>query len=113
MKRHFYSECKMYMHANPGRYISRYEVAKLTARPYAKAFSPENIVSSYKKAGIYPFNAKVIVETQTAPAEIYPSEFAPSTRDIKTSSKTNTPIVSEKSILEIGNDFLERKKSQL
>jgi hypothetical protein len=82
------------MHANQGRYISRYEVEKPTARPYAKAFSPDNIVSSFKKAGIYPFNPEVICDNQTAPAEIYPPEFAPRTTKVENAMSpiTNAPI---------------------
>jgi hypothetical protein len=115
MKRHFYSECKLYMHANPGRYISRYEVAKLTARPYAKAFCPENIVNSFKKAGIYSFNPDVMCDKQTAPAEIYQSEHAPCRTEVENGSSQviNSPVETaspEISILEKGNQFLESKK---
>jgi hypothetical protein len=103
------------MHANLGRYISRYEVAKLTARPYSKAFCPDNIVSSFKKAGIYPFNPDVICDKQTAPAEKYLSEHAPCTTDVENvrSQVINSPVETaspEISILEKGNQFLESKK---
>ncbi|XP_053389486.1 uncharacterized protein LOC128552471 [Mercenaria mercenaria] len=39
MKSYYYHECKSYMHSNPGENITRYEVAQLTAKPYARAFS--------------------------------------------------------------------------
>lgn len=71
MKKYYYQECKNYMHSNPGVCITKYEIAKLTARPYAKAFSPDNIISAFRKSGIYPFDREMISETQTAPAVIY------------------------------------------
>jgi hypothetical protein len=59
------------MHSNPGMSITKYEIAKLTAKPYARAYSPENVTSSFRKAGIYPFDKEMKNETQTAPASIY------------------------------------------
>ena len=74
MKQYYNKECKTYMHANPGVFITRYEVAKLTAGPYTRAFSPENIISAFRKAGICPFNNEIINESQTAPSSIYNSK---------------------------------------
>jgi hypothetical protein len=33
--------------------------------------SPENLISSFRKTGIFPFNNKVITNDQTAPSIIY------------------------------------------
>ncbi|XP_053374013.1 uncharacterized protein LOC128546748 [Mercenaria mercenaria] len=67
MKKFFYQECKLYMHANPGVSITRYEVAKLTNKPFSKAFSPINIISAFKKSGMYPFDSeKNIRETNSS-----------------------------------------------
>lgn len=70
-KNHYYKECQFYLQKNPGISITRYEVAQLTARPYMKAFSPENITSAFRKSGIYPFNRDKITPDQVAPATIY------------------------------------------
>lgn len=51
---------------NPGVFITRYEVARLTIVSYRRAFSHENIISAFRKAGIYPFYTEIINETQTA-----------------------------------------------
>ena len=64
-------ECKVYLQKNPGVSITKYEVAKLTARPYLKAVCPENVVSSFWKTGIYPYNTHTITLSQVAPATIY------------------------------------------
>ena len=59
------------MQKNPGMNISKYQVAALTYKPYIKAMSPENLISSFRKTGIFPFNNKVITNDQTAPSIIY------------------------------------------
>jgi hypothetical protein len=51
--------------------ITKYQVAALTYKPYIKAMSPENLISSFRKTGIFPFNNKVITNDQTAPSIIY------------------------------------------
>ena len=58
-------ECQAYLQKNPGISITKYEVARLTSK------SPENIVSAFRKSGIYPYNAKKITPSQVAPATIY------------------------------------------
>ena len=67
-------ECQAYMKNNPGITITKYQVAELTARPYMKALTPENLTSAFKKTGIHPFNSSVITDSQVAPAVIYPEE---------------------------------------
>jgi hypothetical protein len=51
--------------------ISKYQVAALTYKSYINAMSPENLISSFRKTGIFPFNNKVITNDQTAPSIIY------------------------------------------
>ncbi|KAJ8302271.1 hypothetical protein KUTeg_021258 [Tegillarca granosa] len=45
--------------------------AELTAKPYLKAMSAENLVSAFRKTGIFPFNNKAITDVDIAPASIY------------------------------------------
>ena len=54
-----------------GLTVTKYDVAKLTAKPYIKSLTAENLTSAFKKTGIYPFNRKVITASQIAPATIY------------------------------------------
>ena len=70
LKKLYNRECQSYIHSNPGISITRYEIARLTAKPYTRAFTPENISSAFKKAGIYPFNDLEITNIQTAPSPI-------------------------------------------
>ena len=71
LKSHYYKECQTYLQQNPGISITRYEVAKLTARPYLKALCPENILSGFRRCGIYLFYRKGFSSAQLAPAVIY------------------------------------------
>ena len=79
LKSQYYKECQTYLQQNPGISITRYEVAKLTAKPYLKALCPENIISGFRKSGIYPYNNKTLTSSQLAPATIYPKESDKST----------------------------------
>ncbi|XP_060608620.1 uncharacterized protein LOC132760626 [Ruditapes philippinarum] len=73
-KAFYYTECQQYLQHNPGVYITKYEIASLTSKPYLKAFSPSNITSAFKKSGIYPFDGSQISKSDTAPSSIYSSE---------------------------------------
>ncbi|KAH3701316.1 hypothetical protein DPMN_076300 [Dreissena polymorpha] len=53
-KRFYYSECAPYMKANPGKVVTKYEVAGMACSAYLKALSPWNIVSAFRKAGVVP-----------------------------------------------------------
>ena len=72
LKSQYYKQRQSYLQQNPGISITRYEVAKLTARPYLKALCPDNITAGFKKSGIYPFNSQTLAPSQLAPASIYP-----------------------------------------
>ena len=74
-------ECQTSMNKNPGLTITRYQVAELTAKPYLKSQNPENLAAAFRKTGIYPFDNKVISDSQVAPAVIYPTEQKHQTSD--------------------------------
>lgn len=50
------------MRKNPGQVITRYEVCQLISKAYLKAFTPSNLIASFKKSGIFPYNKDVIDE---------------------------------------------------
>ena len=85
-------ECEIYKKNNPGISITKYSIAKLTAKPYVKAFSPENLSSAFKKAGIFPFNSSVITPEQVAPSIIYTEtveQVQPVESDVESDSTIN------------------------
>lgn len=61
--------CHKFMRDNCGQSITRYNVCSLGCTAYSKALSPENLQSSFRKAGICPFNPEVV-----DPANFKPSE---------------------------------------
>ncbi|KAH3733473.1 hypothetical protein DPMN_039901 [Dreissena polymorpha] len=109
MKHHYNNECKAYMHANSGVSITRYEVARLTARPYGKAFSPNNITSAFRKAGIYPFNPDVITSTATAPSSIYKHPPEMLRDDAESTSAANSDNQAKTSTCKISRNFFEER----
>ena len=67
-------ECQNYLKKHPGMTITKYQVAALTAKPYVKSLTAENLASAFRKTGIFSFNNSVITDSQVAPASIYSSE---------------------------------------
>lgn len=71
MKGMYNKECQLYMQKNPGIHITKYQIAELTARPYMRAMSPENLTSAFRKTGIHPINKDMIADSDIAPSLIY------------------------------------------
>ncbi|KAF6016672.1 hypothetical protein EB796_025016 [Bugula neritina] len=53
---------------HPGRTISIHDVGGLLGDAYPKAFTPCNITSGFRVAGIYPFNPDVFGEDEFLPS---------------------------------------------
>lgn len=72
-KNMYYRECSSYMQQNPGATVTKYEIVKLSSKPYLKAMSPDNLVSSFRKTGIFPLKPEIFdtMPESTAPATIY------------------------------------------
>lgn len=85
-KRMYSLSCHSYMQQNPGLTISKYSVAELTAKPYNKALSTENLQAAFRKTGIFPFDKSTITDVNVVPANIYKS-----TKD-SDSSQLSIPI---------------------
>ena len=54
------AECQMFMCANPGKVVSRYNFTQLFARAWAKAMNPANIALGFRATGVYPFDRNAI-----------------------------------------------------
>ena len=48
------------MQDNPGRVVTKYQFSSLFSAAWYKAIRPENIISGFRKVGIYPFNSSAI-----------------------------------------------------
>ena len=83
LKNAYYSECQAFLRRNPGMQITRYNVAGISGRAYNKGLTPENLISSFRKTGIYPVRRQVIDEIKTAPSIIYSDQETSSSKVIR------------------------------
>ena len=67
-KSNFNKACGNYMKQNPGRVINTVILASMVGQAYPTAFTPVNILSGFKKTGIYPFNPSSVYNRQLAPS---------------------------------------------
>lgn len=58
-KRFYASYCDSWMTGHPGSSISIHKVCRMAGQAYIRAFTMENIVSSFRATGIYPFNQDI------------------------------------------------------
>lgn len=64
------TDCHKHMRANSCTGIDKLAICGLARKSYVKALSPGNLKSSFRKAGIYPFDAKVNDRSVFIPAKI-------------------------------------------
>ena len=64
------SECQKYMRANIGATISKFVIGEIGSKAYSKGLSPENLRSSFRKTGIYPFNRSEYDASKILPAQV-------------------------------------------
>ena len=57
--------CHMFRSKNPGRVVTRYEFCQIFSRAWFEAMTGNNIVSSFRATGIYPFNSHAFDELIT------------------------------------------------
>ena len=59
-----------FMRDNCGMSITRYNICSVACPAYCKALSQENLQSSFKRSGIYPFNPNAVDPSHFKPAEV-------------------------------------------
>ena len=67
-KTFFPKVCRQYMAKNPGRVVTEDVLASLVGEAFGQSHTPLNILSGFKKTGIYPFNPGEIRDRQLAPS---------------------------------------------
>ena len=65
LKKMYYAGCSDYMLKNPGASVTKYDLASLTCKPYLKAMSAENLISAFRKTGVFPVNKNAILPVET------------------------------------------------
>ena len=60
LKKAWTEVCHTYQQDNPGAVITKYSFTPLFAKAWSQSFTPNNLISGFKKCGIYPFNSEAI-----------------------------------------------------
>ena len=68
-KSNFSKACTKYLAAHPGRVVTSDKLASLVAEAWPHSFTALNIMSGFKKCGIFPINPSEITDRQIAPSK--------------------------------------------
>jgi hypothetical protein len=69
MKQSYNSRCHTFLKQNKGQIVSKHNITSIICKAYMDAFKPSNIVNSFEKSGIFPFNAGKIDPKNFKPSE--------------------------------------------
>ena len=87
-KSNFSKACSKYLAAHPGRVITSDKLASLVAEAWPFSLSPLNIMSGFKKTGIYPLNRSEVTDRQIAPSKLFQQS---QTKSIQDGSASDNP----------------------
>ncbi|XP_049768016.1 uncharacterized protein LOC126101395 [Schistocerca cancellata] len=114
LKRSWEKSLSSYMVKNTGLRPNRYDFHKLLKPAYYSAFSPETIISAFRKTGIYPFNPAAVTDEAIATSKLTdkPAEdnLEPALDDSESHSEVNElftlPVLADD-----GNKCKQRRKT--
>lgn len=69
-KSYYNAAVDSWMLRNPGRPLTIYNVAECVGSAYLKAMTPVNIISAFKKCGIFPFDDCIFTEADFMPSTV-------------------------------------------
>ena len=72
-KSFYYKACKKRIAEHPNRVITTDQIASLVGTAWPQALTAVNIMSGFKKCGIYPLNAGEVTDRQLAPSTLFNS----------------------------------------
>ena len=78
-KSFYYKACKKRMAEHPNRVITTEQIASLVGVAWPQSITPVNIMSGFKKCGIYPLNPGEVTDRQMAPSTLFTTDGLPST----------------------------------
>ena len=70
-KQFYYGECANYTRENIGQAVTKYDMVNLSCKAYLKARTPINIMSAFKKGGIYPLDKHAVTPEKLYLTESY------------------------------------------
>ena len=69
-KKFYSSFCNEWHLSHPGETLSLYYVAGLSNKAFVKSCTLENITSSFRSTGIFPFNSEIFTEDEFLPSTV-------------------------------------------
>ena len=96
-KTHFSKACTRYMSEHPGRVVTADKLASLVAEAWPSSFTNVNIMSGFKKTGIYPLNPGEVSDRQLAPSTAFRAT-EPTTTDVSPGSPPESPLFSPEQV---------------
>lgn len=69
LKRTYYAEIQAFMTQSSGMKINRNNIALVSSKAYNKAVTPDNLITSFRKTGIFPLEKKLITSVEAAPEQ--------------------------------------------
>lgn len=98
LKANYYKACKKYITEHPGRVVTTENIASLLAAAWTQALTPVNIMSGFKKCGIYPLNPGEVKDRQIAPSKgVVPKEKSTSSPPTDQDCNQSSSVESQKS----------------
>ena len=97
--------------------ITRNNVCKIACNVYAKALCPENLMSAFKKTGIYPLDKEAIAKEYIIPSEVFRTaeDVAPQvdTADKDKEANAEKEVAEEPSMFQAREQHLKQVKSEI
>lgn len=70
LKKYYNDACRSWLLHNPGKRITIYDIPEILGNVYHVAFSTSNIVSAFRKTGLYPFNRNIFDDSEFLAATV-------------------------------------------
>ena len=91
-KSNFSKACSKYLSKHPGRVVTNDKLALLVAEAWPSSFTAVNIMSGFKKSGVYPLNPREVTDRQLAPSKALCPQ--PQPEDTKAAPTPGSPLFS-------------------
>lgn len=89
-KSNFSKACSKYLAKYPGRVVTTDKLASLVAEAWPNSFTAVNVLSGFKKSGVYPLNPGQVTDRQLAPSKA----LCPPPEKTETTSTPGSPLFS-------------------
>ena len=101
LKRYYNSACDCWIKENRGKTMTIYDIPDIIGRAFPTAFTPVNIQSGFKVAGIFPFDRDIFSDLEFLPSDVTDMVVPSACTDNLTQSKhqqlfNEQPQVSER-----------------